>query len=180
MKKLFPVLIFGVLLGFGFAKKKLTADSTASYIRYEMEHPLHDWDARSTASKCMIVYDEEASRIEAVAVSVPVKSFDSGNSNRDSHALEVLEALKYRNVTFTSTGISENAGQLSIQGNLTFHGVTHPIVIPAMKKTEGGQLKVEGRFEINMKDYEVSPPSLMGFRVKEKIRISFLMVFKLM
>lgn len=179
MNKLLPAFIFGLLLSFGFSKKKLTADSAASYIRYQMEHPLHDWDARSTASRCIIVYDEAVSQIEAVAVSVPVKSFDSGNSNRDSHALEVLEALKYKNITFTSTGISENTGGLTIKGNLTFHGVTQPVVISATKKTEGNRLQVEGRFEINMKDYGVSPPSLMGMKVREKISIDFLMAFPL-
>lgn len=179
MNKILPALILAFLVSFSFSKKKLTADSAASYIRYKMEHPLHDWDAKSTASKCIIVYDDETSGIEAVAVSVPVRSFDSGNSNRDSHALEVLEALKYKNVTFTSTGISENTDKLTIKGNLTFHGVTRPVVIFATKKTEGNQLHVEGRFEINMKDYGVNPPSLMGMKTKEKINIDFLMVFAL-
>ncbi len=179
MNKIFPVLLLTFLVSFTFSKKKLTSDSTASYIRYSMEHPLHDWEAVSTASKCIIVYDEETSTIEAVAVSVPVRSFDSGNSNRDSHALEVLEALKYKNVTFSSSGISENAGKVVIQGRLTFHGVSQPLVITATKKTEGGILSVEGGFEINMKDYGVDPPSLMGIRTKEKIRIDFLMAFKL-
>lgn len=179
MNKILPVLILGFLVSFSFSKKKLTADGTASYIRYKMEHPLHDWDAKSTASKCIIVYDDEASEIEAVAVSVPVRSFDSGNSNRDSHALEVLEALKYKNVTFTSTGISENTDNLTIKGNLTFHGVSRPVVIFATKKTEGNTMQVEGRFDINMKDYGVSPPSLMGMKTKEKISIDFLMVFAL-
>jgi polyisoprenoid-binding protein YceI len=160
-------------------KKKIEADKKSSYIQYAMKHPMHDWDAKSTSNKSIIVYNEKTSAIEAVAVIVPVKSFDSGNSNRDSHALEALEALKFPNVSFSASNIQESNNELSIKGNLTFHGVTKPIEIKAKKTVSKGNIKIEGKFDINMKDYGVEPPGLMGVRADEKISLNFNMVFNL-
>lgn len=160
-------------------KKKIEADKKTSYMQYAMKHPMHKWDAKSTANKCLIVYNDKTSAIEAVAVLVPVKSFDSGNSNRDSHALEVLEALKFPNVTFSASNIQEANNQLTIKGNLTFHGVTKPVELKAKKTASGNILKIEGKFDINMKDYGIEPPGLLGVRADEKINLSFNMVFNL-
>ncbi|HTP12644.1 MAG TPA: YceI family protein, partial [Bacteroidota bacterium] len=40
-----------------------------------------------------------------MTVRVDVTTFDSGNSNRDSHAMEVVDALTYPDVQFTSTSV---------------------------------------------------------------------------
>jgi polyisoprenoid-binding protein YceI len=160
-------------------KKKIEADKKVSYIEYAMKHPMHDWEAKSVANKCIIVYNDKTSAIEAAAVIAPVKSFDSGNSNRDSHALEVLEALKFPNISFSANNIVENNGQLIIKGNLSFHGVTKPIEFKAKKTLLGKNLKIEGKFDINMKDYGVDPPGLMGVRTDEKIALNFNMAFNL-
>jgi polyisoprenoid-binding protein YceI len=181
MKKSFIFLSF-ILVSFlsnGQEKKKIEADKKVSYVQYAMKHPMHDWDAKSTANKCIIVYNDKNTAIEAVAVIVPVKSFDSGNSNRDSHALESLEALKFPNVSFSASNIQEANNQLTIKGNLTFHGVTKPIEVKAKKTASSNNLKIEGKFDINMKDFGVEPPGLMGVRADEKISLSFNMVFNL-
>lgn len=178
-------IILSVLIACSFftafkpAKRKITADPANSYIKYSMQHPLHDWDAKSPSSRCIIVFDDESSKIEAVAVVVQVKSFDSGNANRDSHAIEVLEALKYPNITFSSTGITEESGKLSIKGNLNFHGTSRPVVINAVRKTDKDAVVVSGGFVINMKDYNIDPPGLMGLNTKEEIKLEFVMSFKI-
>ena len=176
---LFIGLLFFTTITHGQDKKKLEADKKLSFMQYAMKHPMHDWDAKSTNNKCVVVYNSKTSLLEAVAVIIPVRSFDSGNSNRDSHALEALEALKFPNVTFSANQIQETNNQLSIKGNLTFHGVTKPIEIIAKKTIADNNLKVEGKFEINMKDYGVEPPGLMGIRANEKINLNFNMVFNL-
>lgn len=181
MKKTFIFLsltLFSLVLK-AQEKKKIEADKKSSFVQYAMKHPMHDWDAKSTANKSIIVYNEKTTAIEAVAVIVPVKSFDSGNSNRDSHALEALEALKFPNVSFSASNIQEANNELTIKGNLTFHGVTKPIEIKAKKTASKGNIKIEGKFDINMKDYGVEPPGLMGVRADEKINLNFNMVFNL-
>lgn len=178
------ILLLFTLLSVGFSsfsqeKKKIEADKKSSYITYAMKHPMHDWDAKSNMAKSVIVYNSTSQKIEAVAVVVPVKSFDSGNSNRDSHAIEVLEALKFPNVSFSASSIQESDSQVTAKGNLTFHGVSKPVELKATKSVIKNALKLEGGFTINMKDFAVEPPGLMGIKTDDKITIKYSMVFPL-
>lgn len=174
MKKIILLLFIPGILS---AQKRLESNQKDSFIQYEMSHPMHDWTAESKSSKAVILLDENSEKITAVAVSVPVKSFDSKNANRDSHAFEVLEILKFPNISFTANNIEDHGNKIIAKGNLNFHGIAKPLEITAQKSISGKTIKVEGEFAINIKDYEVSPPSLMGIKTKEHIKINFLMVF---
>lgn len=173
-------LIVSSLLCFTVAKRKLAADKALSTVTYAMKHPLHDWKAVSHDVKCALIYDDDSKQIETVAVSLRVSSFDSQNTNRDSHALEVLDALKYPTVTFASQSIQPGAnGALTIKGNLTFHGVTKPVVMQATRQDKGDRMTIMGGFDINMTEYTVERPSVMGLKADDAIRMSFDVAFPL-
>jgi len=158
-------------------KTKITADKKESEISYTMVHPLHEWTGTSRAVNCVIIYNAAEDKIETVAAAIALSSFDSKNANRDSHALEVLDAIKYPSVKFTSQTIVQNGDSLLINGNLTFHNVTKSLTIKAERKGEGKKIRVDGSFDINMTEYDVEPPSLMGLKTKEEITLSFSFVF---
>ena len=157
----------------------MESDKKSSFINYAMKHPMHDWEAKSTSAKSVIVFNVNTQKIEAVAVVVPIGSFDSGNSNRDSHAIEVLEALKYPNVSFSASSIQDSENQVIAKGTINFHGVSKPVELKASKTLSKDKLKLEGGFYINMKDFGVEPPGLMGIKTDEKITIKYSMVFAL-
>ena len=181
MKKSFVlstlVLVFstGILFSF-FEKKKVVADPKKSEIKYAMSHPMHSWEATSKDFKCALVYDTETQIIEGVAVVAAVRSFDSKNASRDSHALEVLDALKHPNITFSSTKVMQQGEQLQVAGNLTFHGITKPIQFVAKQQKAGNILTVTGGFTVQMKDFEIESPTLLGIKTKEDIKLSFKVV----
>jgi len=169
------ILLSGLVMA---QKKRLSVDPKASEIRYAMVHPMHSWEAVSKSFQCAIVWDEVKQQIEAVAVVAPVKSFDSQNSNRDSHALEVLEALKFPNVTFSSTRILGEGNALKVQGKLTFHGVTREIEFPITLKPTATAVEVSGGFTVQMQDYQIESPTLLGIKTKEDIRLQFKVLAK--
>lgn len=177
---LIAVFLFGVCFSaFSQEKRKIESDKKSSFINYAMKHPMHDWEAKSTSAKSVIVFNVNTQKIEAVAVVVPIGSFDSGNSNRDSHAIEVLEALKYPNVSFSASSIQDSENQVIAKGTINFHGVSKPVELKASKTLSKDKLKLEGGFYINMKDFGVEPPGLMGIKTDEKITIKYSMVFTL-
>ncbi|GAB3932004.1 YceI family protein [Larkinella terrae] len=159
------------------AKRKLMADRSKSTITYAMTHPMHSFEGVSRDVACVIVIDD-ANKIESVAAATKVSSFDSDNSNRDSHALEKMEALKYPKVTFTSNDVQQDGTNLTVKGNLTFHGVTKPVVIQGTRQDDNAQVTIKGDFDINLSDYKVEKPSLMMVPVDEKVKLKLLMVFK--
>ena len=182
-------IIFCVLLVFTMSssftiydlqeKKKIVADKSVSEITYSMVHPMHEWTGTSKDINGVIIYNEGESRIESVAISILLSSFDSKNSNRDSHALEVLDAIKYPTVKFSGSNIQKNGEELTITGNLTFHNVTKPITVTAKQTKDKKRLWVTGSFNVDITEYQIEQPSLMGFKTEKEIGMNFKIAFPL-
>jgi len=170
------------LFSFGtpLAKRKVMADKKASTITYAMRHPMHSWEGVSHDVTAAIVYDDEAKKVETVAVIAKVASFDSQNANRDSHAIESMEGIKYPNVTFSSQQVQDDGtGKLTVVGNLTFHGVTRPVTIPVSRKMNDGMVIYAGNFDVKLTDFKVEKPTLMMVPVEDELKMKFSLAFRM-
>lgn len=166
------------LMLFATTNRTIRADKAGSYISYKAVHALHAWEGKNKQADCIIVYNDGIGRIEKVAVAAKVADFDSGNSNRDSHALEVLEALKYPKVTFVSNAITYSSDTLAeVQGSLTFHGITRAVSFPVALVRNGKNLQVKGNFSIQLTDYRVERPSFMLVPIDDRMDLEFYMEF---
>jgi polyisoprenoid-binding protein YceI len=92
----------------------------------------------------------------------------------------VLEPAKYPEIVFKSTevtGKSLGNGQydLKIVGDLTLHGVTRRIVIPAKVTLTGNNLRSIGEFSIDRSDFKVKATSAFHgmVRVRNKVKFTF-------
>src|SRR5438105_1623360 len=91
----------------------------------------------------------------------------------------VLETAKYPEITFKSTDVAGAlaGGQFEakIGGDLTLHGVTRHIVIPAQVTLSGSDLRARGEFTINRSDYNVHATSAVHglVRVRDKLKFTF-------
>ncbi|MCS7013506.1 MAG: YceI family protein [Chloroherpetonaceae bacterium] len=158
---------------------KLSALKGESKLSYELVHPLHKVVATTKNFLCEIELLEETQEIQSVEFRAEVTSFDSGNSNRDAHALEVVEALLYPEVVFQSERIENQQDKLRVSGKLTFHGVTQPINFTARKRIVGSKLVVEGETEISLTAFKVERPALFFVKVEDALKISFEIAFAL-
>ena len=149
-----------------------------SSITYHMKHKLHEWDGVSDKLKIQAVWDKSNNRITKIAVVTKVSSFNSGLSNRDSHMIEILDALTYPNVTFNSTSIMYNQNDILLKGQLQFHGVTQQINFNAKQFSLDDNLIFEGSFPIMLEDFKVKRPSLLFVKAENKIQIKFKIYFK--
>lgn len=154
------------------AQQTLRADKTKSTLTYYMKHALHSWEGVSRDVSCIIQLDANGN-IEKVAASVPVKSFDSKNSNRDSHMLEVTDALTYPSVSFYSTTVSKTPEGYDVKGILKFHGVEKPINIRAKEERNGDHRLVTGSFIFLLEDHKIERPSLMMVKTDNEVRMAF-------
>jgi polyisoprenoid-binding protein YceI len=92
----------------------------------------------------------------------------------------VLEPAKYPEIVFRSTevtGKSLGNGQydLKIRGDLTLHGVTRHIVIPARVTLMGNNLRAVGEFSVGRSDFKVKATSAFHgmVRVRNKVKFTF-------
>jgi polyisoprenoid-binding protein YceI len=157
--------------------KQATASQKESYITYQLTHPLHEIESTSKEVDCSIDFDLSKKEIQRVDVRIDVTTFNSGNSNRDSHAMEVIDALSYPEVDFQSKNIYAKGDSIKVQGKLTFHGVTKDITISAKPKWQDKKLYVNGNFAVSLTAFKIERPSLLMIPVKDELRFSFQQVF---
>jgi polyisoprenoid-binding protein YceI len=98
--------------------------------------------------------------------------------NRELRQL-VLEPDKYPEITFRSTSVSGrlkgSVYRLKINGDLTLHGVTRRVQIPAQVTLSGRDLRARGDFDIDRSDFGVKATSAFHgmVRVRDRLRVSF-------
>jgi polyisoprenoid-binding protein YceI len=176
------LFLFSILLTASITSaqsQKYEAVKNESFITYYLTHPLHEVEGTSNQSVCLIYADPAKKDIKNVLVEVPVTSFNSGNSNRDSHAMEVVNAISIPMVKFISTKIENEGDSLKVFGKLTFHGVTNDIVINAFTTWSDKKLIVNGNFNISLTAYKVERPSLLLIPVNDNLRFALKQVFYL-
>ena len=142
-----------------------------------MVHPLHEWTGINKAVEGIIQYDGKTGQISKVAILVKVAGFDSDNSNRDSHMMEVTEAIKYPNISFVSSSVQEKNNQLEVKGTIQFHGVSKEVSFLVKQDQKQNIKTVEGEFDILLEDFKLEKPSLMMVEVDNKVKIAFKMQF---
>ena len=91
----------------------------------------------------------------------------------------VLETSKYPEIVFQSTDVTGRLAasqyDAKIGGDLTLHGVTRHIVIPAQVTLDGSGLRARGEFTVNRGDYNVKATSAAKgtVRVRDKLKFTF-------
>src|SRR4030095_5386834 len=76
----------------------------------------------------------------------------------------VLETAKFPEISFQSTSVklSEGAGHVidaQIEGNMSLHGITQKMTIPARITNDGQVFRATGTFKINRPDYKIETKS---------------------
>jgi polyisoprenoid-binding protein YceI len=180
MKKLGTLLIGLLLVVSVFAQNKIKVNSVKeeSSIVYSMKHPLHEWTGESKEINSILLMDDAKTTIYQVAVSAKLSTFDSKNANRDSHMMEVTEALKYPNVTYVSSSVTIDGSDFTSSGNLTFHGVSQPVAVKGKLTKEGNKLIFSGDFSLKMTQFKIDPPSLMGISTNDDFKLEFKVTYQ--
>jgi polyisoprenoid-binding protein YceI len=142
-----------------------------STLTYHVSHPLHQTDGVSHAARGKgICHDGQCDFL----IAVPVKSFDSGDSNRDLHMLQVTRGAQFPMVT-VRTRLSESASTSSaINANLEieFAGQTaHYKQVAFQMVKEGTQTRISGTIPITLTDFKIDPPTLLTMPVKNEVPI---------
>ncbi len=94
-------------------------------------------------------------------VTIQTASIDTANADRDGHlkSADFLDVEKFPTITFASTGIAVSGNDVTVNGNLTIHGVTKPVTVnlefAGISVDPWGQTKIgfEGSTKVNRKEF---------------------------
>ena len=101
---------------------------------------------------------------------IDATTFDSGNSHRDNVVLgTALDTAEYQTISFESTRLENvqidapgKLGHVIVVGNLTLHGTTREIRVPAdVSLDSDGTLDGDGEVSFNYTDFGVRVPRLL-------------------
>jgi polyisoprenoid-binding protein YceI len=92
--------------------------------------------------KGTLVYNEADITKATVTVTIDTATVNTGVDARDAHLKTdaFFDVAKFPTAAFTSSSVVKNGNRLTVNGNLTLHGVTKPIVLDV----EGPSTPVEG------------------------------------
>lgn len=154
------------------AAKQYQALKGESSLTYVLVHPMHTVHGVNKDLDCTVDLSSDTVSSK-ILVSADVLNFDSGNSNRDSHALEVVEYRKYPKVSFASASIKPAGDGYDVAGDLTFHGRTRPVAFHVKPKVTADRIEITGQFAVSLSEFGVKRPSLMLVPVKDELTIRF-------
>jgi hypothetical protein len=142
-----------------------------STLTYHVSHPLHQTEGVSHAAKGKGVC--HAGQCDFL-IAVPVKSFDSGDSNRDLHMLQVTRGAEFPLVTVRTRLPESAAASATINADLEiqFAGQTAQYKqVPFKVEAQGGETHITGTIPATLTDFQIDPPSLLTMPVKNDIPV---------
>jgi polyisoprenoid-binding protein YceI len=80
-----------------------------------------------------ILYNAADVTKSTVTATIGVDAVDTREDRRNNHlkSPDFFDVATFPSATFTSTSVVKNGSRLTINGNLTLHGVTKPVVLDA-------------------------------------------------
>lgn len=120
-----------------------------------------------------------AIKAASLEVADNVSDKDRREIDRQMHD-DVLEVSQFPQIVYecsrlSATKIAEGQYQVTLDGDLTLHGVTRSQPVSARVTVSGDQLTAFGDFTVHQSDYEIKLVSAMGgaLKVKDEVKGSF-------
>ena len=149
-----------------------------STLTYHVSHPLHHVEGVSHAARGKGICQAGVCNFLAA---VPVKTFDSGDTNRDLHMIEVVRGAQFPMVVVRTELPESDLKGGSIQVNLTvqFAGQTaHYNNVPFKLVPEGKEIRVVGTIPTTVSDFKIKPPELLAMPINNNIPVDVDMTWK--
>jgi polyisoprenoid-binding protein YceI len=135
-----------------------------------------------------VVEAGDGAQLTAGDISIDTTTIASDESRRDNRMRsEGLQTDEYPTASFTLTqpvdvppaAIAGTATAVTLVGDLTLHGVTKPVQIPAQAVLTNGQIQVAGSLIFPLADFQITAPNVGGFVVSiaDEGALEFLVVF---
>jgi len=144
MKKvlLASTLATSMLLPVGAMAADYKVDTSHAFVNFKVSHLGYSYiEGRFNQFDGQFSFDESNISDSKITFNVDTTSLDSNHAERDKHlkGSKYINAGKYSTAKFVSTKVTKKAdGGLTVAGDMTFYGVTKPIVVDA-KFIGGGQ-----------------------------------------
>lgn len=142
-----------------------------STLTYHMSHPMHQVDGVSHAAKGKgACHAGQCSFL----IAAPVKSFDSGDTNRDLHMLQSTRGAEFPMVVVRTSFPDSATTGATIDADLTieFAGQTeHYSHVQFQRSGQGTEVRISGTIPSTCSDFKIDRPSFLTVPIKNEIPV---------
>ncbi|HKF48014.1 MAG TPA: YceI family protein [Terracidiphilus sp.] len=171
---LLPILLFAAAL----APAQTQWSLVASTLTYHVSHPMHIVEGVSTQSRGKGVCAEGKCDF---LIAAPVKSFTSGDSNRDLHMIQTVRGAQFPivSVRTTVTAPTPDSGTIYADLEVEFAGQTvHYQRVPFSKTANGTDVRITGTVPATCSDFKIERPSFLAVAIKNEIPVTIDMTWR--
>jgi hypothetical protein len=148
-----------------------------STLTYHMSHPMHEVDGTSHAARGKgVCHSGQCDFL----IAVPLKSFDSGDTNRDLHMIEATRGAQFPMIVVRAHFPQAESSSSTIEADLEvqFAGQTaHYAHVPFKRTAQGTQAHIEGTIPLTCSDFKIDRPSFLTVPIKNEIPVRVDMVW---
>ncbi len=147
-------------------------------LTYHVSHPLHQIDGVSHAARGKGVC--QAGQCDFL-IAVPVRLFDSGDSNRDLHMIQAARGAQFPMVTVRVRLPADAASLATIHADLEveFAGqIAHYKQVPFQLVTRGNEARISGTIPATLSDFKIEPPTLLAIPTKNEMPVRVEMTWR--
>ncbi|MCO4770036.1 MAG: YceI family protein [Deltaproteobacteria bacterium] len=159
----------------------MTIETRKLDVTFHISHPAKEFDSFLLPDGGLgtITIDPQAMEATKAAFSLKVDHFNSDNTRRDSHMIEVMEGLVFPTIDWDVQSVSGATGpwtpgvhSFKAKGPITVHGVTKAIEVP-VEFTIGGQGEITfgANFTVGLEDYGIERPTLVFVPIENEVPI---------
>jgi hypothetical protein len=169
MKKILLALLFAALPTFAQSDTQWILEK--STLSYHMSHPVHEVDGVSHAAKGKGVC--HAGQCDFL-IAAPVNSFNSGDSNRDLHMLQVTRGAQFPMVIVRTHFPEAETTSPTVYADLEvqFAGQTATYKhVPFQRTTKGKDVEISGTIPSTCSDFKIDRPTFLTVPIKNEIPV---------
>ncbi|MGA7523253.1 MAG: hypothetical protein WBW84_12415 [Acidobacteriaceae bacterium] len=144
-----------------------------STLTWHVTHPMHEVAGTSHSAKGKgICADGECNFL----IAVPVNTFNSGDSNRDLHTLQVVRGAEFPMVIVRTSLPQADLTSPTISADLEvrFGGQTvHYSHVLLHRTQHGGDVEITGTIPATCSDFKIERPSFLTIPIHNEIPVDF-------
>jgi hypothetical protein len=147
-------------------------------LTYHVSHPIHQSEGMSHAARGKGVC--QAGQCDFL-IAAPVKSFASGDSNRDLHMLQVTRGAQFPLVSVRTrlpeTGLQ--SATIHIDLEIQFAGQTAQYrQVPFQETAQGSSIRITGTVPATLSDFKIDAPSFLAMPLRNEMPVRVEMTWR--
>jgi polyisoprenoid-binding protein YceI len=175
-------LLRGMTLAGSLPPLQFHVAPSESRVWFDADAPLHSFRGQTQdLSGAFTLQQTSPPQITGATVMINAASLETGNSERDTDMRrDFLEVERFPTIAFNVVAVptarpaaSEASWDVVLQAQLTVHGTTRDVQVPATVSLAAERVTARGQIHLDMRDYKIRVPRVLLIPMQSEVLVGF-------